>query len=293
MKSEGIKAHNFDLAKSKIKALCDNVPAEVALSTFKTKEKFIFPINHSVTGEEMNNFVKELQGSFIESNKRQIHTYKALSEIYKALEFLDKEYIQGILSAIKSAEIASNQAVIASTKAQTASAQAFDASSKALIAQADIKRTIEALQITVKALKDFKAKVSDDLMILKDALTQITSIKSRIENIEFDNQRILISDNNIRSLLESYTHLNDINTIWDDVEINKKYLLSLHQQLDSFTAETHKVMRELSVSIHEIQEVDKSNKLIYNRKIQILYVIVGGSLTLTIVQLILQILGLL
>src|SRR3712207_7487341 len=46
--------------------------------------------------------------------------------------FQSKEYIQGIIAAVKSAEIASDQAKAASTKANTASNQALEASRKAL-----------------------------------------------------------------------------------------------------------------------------------------------------------------
>ena len=170
MANEIVKPHKFEVSKNKIHSLSTSV-SNVSLQKFPT-EGSIFPWNdHNITGDEANTLlVSPLQSALISQNTSIRSLFNIADEVYNALESLDKEYIQGIIAAVKSAEIASDQAKAASTKANTASNQALeasrkalDASTKATTAQADIKRTIEALQTTVKILKEFKEKVTKDL----------------------------------------------------------------------------------------------------------------------------------
>ena len=92
-------------------------------------EGSIFPWNnHNITGAEVNELlVSPLQSTFIDQNSTIKSLFEIADEVYKALESLDKEYIQGIIAAIKSAEKASDQAKTASDEAKTASRKAFDA----------------------------------------------------------------------------------------------------------------------------------------------------------------------
>lgn len=171
-----IKARKFEIAKNNIKDMSNQI-ADVSLKYFNAKDKFLFfNRDHKVTGQEINDFVKTLQQTFISINTNTKNTYKSLGEIYQAFESLDKEYIQGIMAAIKSAQLASDQA-------KDASNIALNASSKVQMAQTDIKQTIEAIQITVKTLMDFKEKVLNNLATTENIITQITSLESRIQNI--------------------------------------------------------------------------------------------------------------
>ena len=43
--------------------------------------------------------------------------FKSQKEVYNAIDYLDQDYIQGLKTAVKSAEIASNQAKDASQQA--------------------------------------------------------------------------------------------------------------------------------------------------------------------------------
>ena len=105
-----INTHNFLAAKEKIKKFSSEIPEETKLSRFETDGTFFQITEHNVTGKEMNDFVGELQDILITSNNNIIETVKEFDEIYNALEALDKDYIQGILTGIKSAEEVSNQA---------------------------------------------------------------------------------------------------------------------------------------------------------------------------------------
>lgn len=183
MSNQQIQAHQFDLAKCKIKDTSNKV-TDVSLPTFETKGKMLGSwSNHNITGQEMNDFVNTLQKTFIKINNNTRSTYNFIGEVYNAFEALDKEYIQGILAAIESSKIASNQAK--------------KASDEALSAQADIKRTIEALQLTVKTLMEFKKTVSNNLTTIRNSLLQIASLKSCIQDMQIPetlNEKQYIAD---------------------------------------------------------------------------------------------------
>lgn len=171
-----IEAGKFEAAKNNIKNMSNQV-ADVSLKYFNIKDKFLFfERDHKITGQEINDIIKTLQQTFKKINTNTQNTYKSLEEIYQAFESLDKEYIQGLMNAIKSSQLASDQA-------KEASNIALDVSTKVQMAQADIKQTIEALQITVKTLIDFKAKVLNNLTTTENIRTQIVSLESRIDNI--------------------------------------------------------------------------------------------------------------
>ncbi|OUO18234.1 hypothetical protein B5F90_10455 [Alistipes sp. An31A] len=169
MKNQQIQAHQFELAKCKIKDTSNKV-TDVSLSPFETKGKFLGSwSNHNITGKEMNDFVKTLQKTFIEINNNTRTTYNFIGEVYSAFDALDKEYIQGILTAIESSKKASDQA--------------RKASDQALRAQIDINQTVEALQLTVKSLLEFKKTMSNNLTIIRNSLIQITSLEDCNQDI--------------------------------------------------------------------------------------------------------------
>ena len=362
MANELIKKHKFEKDKEKIRQNLDSLPSPVTLNSFPTKGS-ILPCNkHSVTGSEINSsLVEPLQKTLIRQNTSITTLFNIANDVYKALESLDNEYIAGIVAAVKSAEIASEQAKTASSKATQASNQALEASSKALeasnkaaTAQADIKRTIEALQQTVRILKEFKERTSKDFMTLSLVPDQISAINRKLQSLEqsnksisriaqnFQNASSIINGTNhfgdidaiwndveghktnieglhkqvddfvtkvdeailriyndiatlqeYRTKLESYAHLGDIDTIWNDVEGHKTNIEGLHKQIDEFIMETHKVEKSTKSSIEEIKSSQQEQDLEVGKKIKIAYGIAGGSVILSLVQLILQLLGVL
>jgi len=319
MANEIIKPHKFEVSKNKIHSLSKSV-SNVSLQKFPTQGSIFSWNDHNITGNEANTLlVSPLQSALISQNTSIRSLFNIADEVYNALESLDKEYIQGIIAAVKSAEIASNQAKAASSKASTASNQALeasrkalDASTKATVAQADIKRTIEALQTTVKILKQFKEKVTKDLSSIASLNTRITSVNSKILDVEnkicdvadsakkikdfqpiFSNlnhikdvdqiwndlkscrevikglintltpfmSRVNDADkelhreiNIISTLLESYQHLGDIDTIWNDVEGHKKDLYSIHQQVDTFGEKVDQATARINSDIEALKQ---------------------------------------
>lgn len=286
MANDIIKPHKFEIAKNAIHSLSQNVP-NVYFQKFQTEGLRFSWNNHNITGKEVNeNLVSPLQSALIAQNSTIKSLFNIADEVYKALESLDKEYIQGIIAAVKSAEIASEQAKTASTKANTASTQALDASRRALDAsaratntQSDIKRTIEALQATVNALKAFKEQVDAFVEKVNQATTRIDG---DIESLK-----------QYRTILESYQHLGDVDTIWSDIEANKTNLSGLNEILNIFMKKTHSEQERIEGLIHQMEVDNNLVRLQYNKKIKIAYWVGGSAVGLTIANFLLQIVGVL
>jgi len=277
MENAIIQKYNFEVSKNKIQTLSRNVPSSVSFQQFPT-EGSIFPWNdHNITGSEANKMlVSPLQSTLITHNANIKSLFSIVDEVYKALDSLDREYIQGIINAIKAAEMASNQAKTASFKAETASAQALEASEKALnasskasIAQVDIKKTIEALRMTVSSLKDFRGGGSRELDSISSLSFQVDSAKKKIQSIELKNgdfssqiasTKITIQNLEKRingefrnfaniqqqsKLIENQKHYGDVDSIWNDVNKHKSVIEGIICSLESFMKRVNNADKDL------------------------------------------------
>ncbi|MBR8763609.1 hypothetical protein IX335_000824 [Porphyromonas levii] len=240
MADDIITKHNFELCKAEIKRSSDKIPEPVNLEKFQTDGSIIPWNDHNVTGSEINDLlVKPLQKALIKQNDSTQSIYKILQNVYCTLDYLDKEYIAGIITAVKSAEEASNQARKASDKATLASSQALDASDKAITAQEDIKRTIEALQKAVGILKDFKENVDRRIQAIEKGRDSIFAIAEEAHKV--------------RVIMNRITHLRDLDTIWSDVEEHKANLAGLHQKVEGFVAEVTEATQHINRDIVDLQ----------------------------------------
>lgn len=264
MANEIIKPHKFEDAKNKIHSLSKIVP-NVSLQNFQTEGSIFSCNNHNITGKEVNELlVSPLQSTLIEQNKTIKSLFEIADEVYKALESLDKEYIQGIIAAVMSAKEASEQAKTASKKANTASSQAleasrkaFDASTKATTAQADIKRTIEALQTTVRILKEFKEKTTKDLSSIASLHTEVTSANSKIRSIEKEINDLAASTKeiqDIQSFLSSLIHIKDIDQIWTDLTSSREVVKELIDTLTPFMHEVNQSTSRIDTDIEALKQ---------------------------------------
>lgn len=102
-----IKKHNFEIAKKRIGdfKLSNNGNS---FARIEEKEFFGF-FDHNVTGQEMNKHIDKVQNAFIGVNKYINDIVKEFKEIYKALDALDKEYINGIIKSLEKAQKAINE----------------------------------------------------------------------------------------------------------------------------------------------------------------------------------------
>ena len=258
-----IKSHNFEEAKNKLKLFSENLPAKKELTSFEVDGGLFNLGNHKVTGSEMNKFTSEIQDIFFFLNDTVKAIYKEFSEVYMAFEYLDKDYIQSILLAIKSAEEASYQA---------------------RDAHQDIKRTVEGLGQTIEFLKVFKDSTSREIEAIKQDLSVLTGneyfedIDGLLERIQENNSslaalheqlsgfvqeakasKLLITTDiedlqEYKSKLSEYKHLHDIDLIWENMQENSSSLTELCKQLLEFKEITKSAKQQITDDVEVLKE---------------------------------------
>ena len=96
-----------------------------------------------------------------------------------------------------------------------------------------------------------------------------------------------------RTLLETYKHLGDVDTIWSDVEGHKTNLSDLHDNLNAFIKETHLEQERIDKLIHQMEVDHNLVRLQYNKRLKIAYWVGGSTASLIVINYILQIIGIL
>ena len=162
-----ISNHDFNAAKEQLKKFAEQDVKELKFDKVRTHED-IFGLEwaeHGVTGKELNSLIEKLQNYFSNVYDRDQKLIKEFGEVYKALEALDKDYIQAILTSVSAIK---------------------KTNEKILIEQERIDQSIEKQKATLVALKQFKEKVSTQLSENDSSklVTMIEQLESRIEDIE-------------------------------------------------------------------------------------------------------------
>ena len=138
-----ISQHDFDEAKEHLKEFAEQSQDELYFDKVKTHDDFFgFEFaEHGVNGREVNTLVEQTQNYISKFYDNQQKLIEEFGQVYKALEALDKDYIQAILSSVAAIEITNK---------------------KILKEQARIEKTIENQKATLLALKHFKEKFDED-----------------------------------------------------------------------------------------------------------------------------------
>lgn len=160
-----IRRHNFESALRKIQEFADKTPDIPDLEKFKTDGWLFGWGDHYVNGKEMNNYVDKVQKLFLAHNNIIIKTIQEFKDVYSTFDFLDREYLSGILNAVAAASKASEGAKTASNQAKEASDQAKEAAARTLKNEADLKKDVENLRKLVEKIRtikeDLSAKIED------------------------------------------------------------------------------------------------------------------------------------
>ena len=170
--SDQIDKHNFEIAKQSIKSFAENLPADPKL---KRVEQDVGPfgwLNHDVTGKELNELTSQIQDCLISNNQNIRKTIQEFKTIYDTLEYLDKDYLAGIVASVQAAEAASE-----ATKRNTE----------------DIQKNLDALTKLVGKLKDFKQETEENIISLQ---TQIDAVAKNLNarSNDIDSVRIYVRD---------------------------------------------------------------------------------------------------
>ena len=162
-----ISKHDFDEAKEHLKEFAEQSQDELYFDTVRTHEDFFgFEFaEHGVTGNEFNTLVEQIQNYFSKFYERQQKMVEEFGQVYIALEALDKDYIQAILSSVA----------------------AIDHTNKKIIREQErLQKTIENQKATLVALKQFKEKLNEEnnKNSIEKHEVMLSKFNDRLENLE-------------------------------------------------------------------------------------------------------------
>lgn len=162
-----VSNHDFNAAKEQLKKFAEQDVEELKFDKVRTHEDFfgVEWAEHGVTGKEFNSLVEKVQKYFSKVYDRDQNLIEEFGEVYKALEALDKDYIQAILTSVSAIK---------------------KTNEKILIEQARIDQTIEKQKATLIALKQFKENVSNQLSEIDSSqlIGLIEQLENRVETLE-------------------------------------------------------------------------------------------------------------
>lgn len=162
-----VSNHDFNAAKEQLKKFAEQDIEELKFDKVRTHEDFfgVEWAEHGVTGKEFNSLVEKVQKFFSKVYDRDQNLIEEFGEVYKALEALDKDYIQAILTSVSAIK---------------------KTNEKILIEQERIDQTIEKQKATLIALKQFKENVSNQLSEIDSSqlIGLIELLENRVETLE-------------------------------------------------------------------------------------------------------------
>ena len=200
-----ISPYDFNEAKELLKELAEQSRDELYFDTVKTHDDLFGCefTEHTVTGKEFNTLVEQTQNYISKFYEKQQETIDAFSQVYKALEGLDKGYIQAIVTTVAAIKLTNK---------------------KIQQEQARIDKTIEKQASTLQVLKQFKEKFNEN---------------NHKETIEEHEKRLSILDDRIVSLedtvstlsLEPVSHTSEIEELRKELKESKEQIKLISSRL--------------------------------------------------------------
>lgn len=198
-----ISNHDFNVAKEQLKQFAEQDVEELKFDKVRTHEDF-FGLEwseHGVTGKEFNSLIEKVQKYFSKVFDRDQKLIKEFGEVYKALEALDKDYIQAILTSVSAIK---------------------KTNEKLSIDQERIDQTIEKQKATLIALKQFKESVSSQLSEIDSSqlISLIEQLETRVETLESSSSDLKDESSEISQLK------NELDSVKSQVNILSNKLLT-------------------------------------------------------------------
>ena len=200
-----ISKHDFDEAKEHLKEFAEQSQDELYFDTVRTHEDFFgFEFaEHGVTGKEFNTLVEQTQNYISKFYDNQQTLIEEFGQVYKALEALDKDYIQAILSSVA----------------------AIDHTNKKILKEQErIDKTIEKQTSTLLALKQFKEKFNENNH--KEAIEEHENRLSKLDD------RIVSLEDTVNALpLEPVSHTSEIEELRKELKESKEQIKLISSRL--------------------------------------------------------------
>lgn len=238
--NEIIKPHSFEEAKHHIQTFSSKTSSDLGLSRVDSSGGLFGLGKHKVTGDELNKITGQIQDYLIKFNGLHSDFITEFGQVYKALESLDSEYIPAILSAVKGAERASEQAKAAHD---------------------DIKKSIEAEKKIVKVLEEHKEKLDklkhltniDEIWNTSKTLEKdMVSFKNKSEELKQQFSKLDVSLKSLQKFANDildYEHLEDVDEMWEKVN-------SFEEKLPDITTRIEDLSASIDSNIRSIENIE-------------------------------------
>ena len=290
MGTDIIKKHNFQNAINRVKDYSLKKKKDIEIKSVKTiDEGIFFDTDHEVTGYELNEVIKVIQGHLIDINKRNNETVNEFYEIYQAFNYLDTEYVKGILTTVKGLEKTNNDVRIQQEELKKHHKKLANQNNKLEAHQGEIEGIIENINKTIDILKVFKNEI-DCLKHLSDIdilWSNHVQLQEKVENLSNDlsnekenlqNYKELSAENikSIDNIINSYQvkFNNDIKGIQSSIEILNSFKSSL-EELDH--------LKEIDILWKNLYEIQNRINMI-NKNLKASYIVGGIALVISILE---------
>ena len=200
-----ISQHDFDEAKEHLKEFAEQSQDELYFDKVKTHDDFFgFEFaEHGVNGREFNTLVEQTQNYISKFYDNQQKLIEEFGQVYKALEALDKDYIQAILSSVAAIE---------------------HTNKKIQKEQARIDKTIEKQKVSLVALKQFKEKFNEE-----NSKYSISEHENRLSKLD---DRIVSLEDTVSALpLEPVSHTAEIEELRKELKESKEQIKLISSRL--------------------------------------------------------------
>ena len=164
-----ISPYDFNEAKEHLKEFAEQSRDDLYFDKVRTHEEFfgfgLDFVEHGVTGKEFNTLVEQVQNYISRFYEDQLKLTEEFGQVYKALEGLDKGYIQAIVTTVAANE---------------------HTNKKIQQEQARIDKTIEKQASTLQVLKQFKEKFNENnhKETIEEHEKRLSKLDDRIVSLE-------------------------------------------------------------------------------------------------------------
>ena len=271
-----IKEHDFQEAKNALKRYTEQAKEEVELSRVPTDGGLFNLGDHKVTGSELNRITSQIQDYLINFNHLSQGLVDEFGQVYKAFEYLDKDYISGIIASIKAAEKVSIEeqkdrkdikALVEQHKQSIAVLKKFKADIEKLKHLTDIDKAWELIEKQAKLSKELNNYIAglSKLKHIKDVDGMYHKLEQVIKNYErvSEQQTRCISDlKSIREYCDALIkikHLKDVDGMHHELEQVIKNYERVSEQQTRYISDLKSICeyRNALLKIKHLKDVDK------------------------------------
>lgn len=231
-----IHKEKFELALKKLEALSKKGDFNIKYEKFETDGGFLGLGNHKVTGSEINENLVKPLQENLNSVQENIKNLFMTSQ--EIYKTFDALDKEYISGVLASIGMANET----SNQALAASMEAKEANRKAELANNDIRRTIEALKQTVNAIKSLKAATSISQFSNISGLTHVSDIDSIWEDVALQKNLTAELNTKLSGLVDTLDKSK--NVIKNDLETIRGDVGHLHTQLTATDNDLHQTISE-------------------------------------------------